>query len=362
MNRTDAGIGEAQLRAGAEELIAGCLAVGEEDRVLLLTDAATERLAEHISRAAAARAETSMLVLPAFDAAGGGDDGYDDAFARLRSGIEAVQPTVVIFAARDDEDRLAWDERYWALLDTAAARSAHLPALDEPALGVGLATDYREVARFTEAVTRWVSGARGIRITNALGTDIVFDCDPERPWTPFTGLYHRAGDGGRLPQGETFCSPIDANGTIAASVLGYQFNASTGLLAEPVRLSIVSGRLTGLEHPDPELEARLRQWFERDEHAGRIGELAFGTNRACRAIVGNLLFDENVPGCHVALGHPFGDYTGAHWESGVHVDLVVDRPTILVDGRILIEAGSYAPAELVARERTQTHNSNGARA
>jgi len=335
MSGAASGIGERELRAGADELIARCLAVGAEDRVLVLTDAITEPLAVHISRAAAARAEASTLVLPSLDTE------YDEAFARLRSGIEAVQPTVVIFAARDELDRLAWDERYWALLDGVAARSAHLPALDASSLGVGLATDYDEVARFTEEVTRRVGGTREVRISNALGTDIVFACDPARPWTPFTGLYRQPGDGGRLPQGETFCSPVDANGVIAASVLGYPFNASTGLLSAPVRFTIASGRLTELQHPDAELAARLRAWFSRDEHAGRIGELAFGTNRACTAIVGNLLFDENVPGCHIALGHPFGDYTGASWDSGVHVDLVVDRPTILVDGRTLMSRGVY---------------------
>ncbi|WP_240740090.1 aminopeptidase [Leucobacter triazinivorans] len=329
-----------RLEAGAAELASGCLALRQTDRVLVLTDEGTAELAAYLARAASRLAPTRTVVLP------GLDDAYEASFAALREGIAAAAPTVVIFAARDEEDRLAWDERYWRLLEEAGARSAHLPALDEPSLGIGLATDYAEVARFTEAVTRRVSGARGIRITNGLGTDIAFACDPERPWTPFTGLYHAPGDGGRLPQGETFCSPVDANGTIAASVIGYPFNASTGLLDEPVRFEIADGRLTRLDHPDPALAARLRAWFARDAHAGRIGELALGTNRACTALTGNLLFDENVPGCHIALGHPFGDYTGAYWESEVHVDLVVDRPTVLVDGHPLLVGGAYAAPEI----------------
>lgn len=329
-----------RLEAGAAELASGCLALRATDRVLLLTDAETAELAGYLARAAARLAPTLTVVLP------GLDDAYEASFAALRDGIADAAPTVVLFAARDEQDRLAWDERYWRLLEEAGARSAHLPALDEPSLGIGLATDYAEVARFTEAVTRRVAGARRIRITNELGTDIGFDCDPERPWTPFTGLYRAPGDGGRLPQGETFCSPVDASGTIAASVLGYPFNASTGLLDDPVLFEISDARLTGLDHPDPELAARLRAWFARDAHAGRIGELALGTNRACTALTGNLLFDENVPGCHIALGHPFGDYTGACWQSGVHVDLVVDRPTVLVDEHPLILRGAYAAHEI----------------
>ncbi|WP_344031714.1 aminopeptidase [Leucobacter iarius] len=333
-------IGPAELEAGARELATGCLAISEADRVLVLTDAATAPLAEYLERASAALAPTRLLVLPSLD------DAYDEAFARIEAGIVEDRPSVVLFAARDADDRLAWDGRYWELLDGIGARSAQLPALDAPSLGIGLATDYAEVARFTEAVTSCVAGVRRVRVANALGTDIVFDCDPARPWTPFTGIYRRPGEGGRLPQGETFCSPVNANGTIAASVIGYPFNAATGLLAEPARFEISGGRLVGLSHPDPVLAERLTAWFERDEHAARIGELAFGTNRACTALTGNLLFDENVPGCHIAIGHPFGDYTGAEWESGVHVDLVVDRPTIHVDDRLLIERGAYADPEL----------------
>lgn len=346
-------ISEERLRAGAEELIGTCLAVVPADRVLILTDRATAPLAGRIAAAASARCGgVHELVLPDLDQA------YDDAFARLAAGFAAHRPTVVVFAARDELDRLSWDERYWGLVESAGARCAQMTDLDEISLGVGLATDYREVARFTHAVTTWVSGTRRAHVADALGTDIVFALDPDRPWTPFTGLYPAPGDGGRLPQGETFCSPVDANGVIAAAVIGYPFNASTGLLADPVRFTIAGGRLSGVEHSDPDLAERLRLWFIRDSHAGRVGELAFGTNRSCTELIGNLLFDENVPGCHIALGHPFGDYTGAGWESQVHVDLVVRRPTVTLDGRVLMRDGEYVAAVGDATRPTRTENAH----
>lgn len=331
----------AQLSAGASELIEVCLAATAADTILVLTDAATAELAAHIQRAGERIARCTAVVLPDLN------DDYPAAFSRISAELARIRPSVVVFAARDDEDLLAWDERYWAQLAELGARNAQMPALDAASLGVGMAANYREVARFTERVTERVSGIARLAVSNELGTDIVFACDPERPWTPFTGLYRGAGEGGRLPQGETFCSPLSADGTIAASVIGYPFNASTGLLVQPARFEIGDGRLTAVHHPDAGLEQRLRAWFTRDPHAGRIGELALGTNRFCTDIVGNLLFDENVPGCHIALGHPFGDYTGAEWTSGVHVDLVVAKPTITVDGIALIRDGRYLDDALI---------------
>lgn len=320
---------------GADELLRGCLAVTGDDRMLVLTDLATRELAQHIVDAASAFAPTTVRLVGDLDA------DYPAAFAVIGQALDEVRPTVTVFAARDAGDHLAWDSRFWQQLEGLRARHAHMPALDATSLGVGMATDYREVAAFSEQVRRLLTGASELKVRSALGTDIRFELDPNRPWIALTGLYRAAGQGGRLPQGEVFCTPLAADGVIAASVIGYPFNAATGLLAEPVRFEVQAGRLVRLDHPNPGLAARLREWFDRDEHAGRIGELAVGTNLACTALTGNLLFDENVPGCHIALGHPFGDYTGADWRSEVHVDLVVDRPTITVDGHPLIVGGHY---------------------
>lgn len=320
---------------GTDELFRTCLAATGEDRVLVLTDLATQDLARHIFEAAAGFAPSEMRLVGDLDA------DYPAAFAAVERALEEVRPTVTVFAARDAGDRLAWDKRFWQRLDALGARHAHMPALDAASLAVGMATDYRQVAAFSEEVQTLLASARTITVRNALGTDIRFTLDPGRPWIKLTGLYRSAGEGGRLPQGEVFCTPLAADGTIMASVLGYPFNAETGLLAEPVRFEVQAGRLVHLDHPDATLAARLRDWFRRDAGADRIGEFAVGTNRDSTAITGNLLFDENVPGCHIAFGHPFGDYTGADWQSEVHVDVVVDRPTITLDGRPLIVDGVY---------------------
>lgn len=337
----DSTVTEAELVAGARELVETCLALGPEDRVLILTDHPTWQLADYIRRAACALAPTTLRLVGDLD----GD--FPAALATIERLLEEWRPTVTVFAARDAGDLLAWEPRFGRCLDALGARHAQMPALDATSLGIGMATSYRDVAAFSEAVRQRLTGAREMVVSNWLGTDIRFSLDPHRHWIPLTGLYREAGQRGRLPQGEVFCSPVSAQGVIAASVLGYPFNAATGLLAEPVLLEIAAGRLVDLSHRDRDLTGRLGDWFRRDAHAGRIGELAVGTNLGSRALSGNLLFDENVPGCHIALGHPFGDWTGADWASAVHVDLVVDRPTITCDGEPLMIEGAYVDSGLV---------------
>ncbi|MET8829571.1 aminopeptidase [Streptomyces sp. NPDC004610] len=325
------------LLAGARELLRSCLAVTGDDRVLVITDRRTRPLADVIVAEARALTRAALAVVPEVTG-----DGYARARAEIGRVLDEHRPTVTVFAAADPGDLVAWDGTFWAHLDRLGARHAHMPALDDVCLGVGMAVDYAEVARFTLAVRDRLTGCRSVRITSATGTELDLTCAPERPWTPFTGLYGCAGEGGRLPQGEVFCTPVDAEGVLAVSVVGYPFNSATGLLPEPLLIEVAGGRAVSLRHPDRELESRLRDWLGGAPDGLRLGELALGTNRALTALTGNLLFDENVPGTHLAFGHPFPEFTGADWESPVHVDMVVARPDVRVDGETVLTDGTYA--------------------
>ncbi|MEU0836803.1 aminopeptidase [Streptomyces sp. NPDC005969] len=330
---------EPDVVGGARELIGGCLAVTGADRVLILTDRRTRHLAQVIvTEARALTGVAELAVIP--DIA----DGYPAARAEIERALDRYEPTVTVFAAADPGDLLAWDATFWKRLEQLGSRHAHMPALDDACLGLGMAVDYAEVARFTLAVKDQLSGSRSLRITSATGTELSLTCGLDRPWTPFTGLYQCAGQGGRLPQGEVFCTPLTAEGVLAVSVVGYPFNSESGLLAEPLLIEVADGRAVSLRHPDRDLESRVRDWLTEASQGLRLGELALGTNRALSALTGNLLFDENVPGVHIAFGHPFPEYTGADWASPVHVDMVVQRPSVQVDGATVLTGGAYAGA------------------
>ncbi|GAA3653342.1 aminopeptidase [Nocardioides ginsengisoli] len=328
------------LQQGADTLLCTCLAVGHGDRVLIITDRATERLARIVESRAERLAPTELVVVPSLD------ERYDDARAMISAALRRWRPTVTVFAAADELDRLAWDPTFYPELDALGARHAHLPALDEACLAVGMTVDYREVARFSGLLRDRLTTARELHVRNERGTDLRLVTHPERSWTAFDGLYGCAGQGGRLPQGEVFATPATAGGVLAASVVGYPFNAATGLLTEPLRIEVSDGSAVAISHPDRDLADRVWRWLSDAPGGLRVGELALGTSRELPGITGNLLFDENVPGVHVALGHPFPELTGADWESPVHVDLVVERPDVVVDGAALLVAGDYTDLAL----------------
>ncbi|KKM12395.1 hypothetical protein SY88_04450 [Clostridiales bacterium PH28_bin88] len=71
--------------------------------------------------------------------------------------------------------------------------------------------------------------------------------------------------------------------------------------------------------------------------AANLAEMGIGTNE--RAIVtGNILEDEKVMGTvHVAFGDNKG--LGGTVEAGIHLDGLILRPTLEIDGQVVIKEG-----------------------
>jgi len=89
------------------------------------------------------------------------------------------------------------------------------------------------------------------------------------------------------------------------------------------------------------LKNELIKYMRADSNAGRIGEFAVGTNPFLREFIGVFLQDEKVPGVHIAIGNPYPEATGAPYTSRVHLDCITKNPTVLVDGRIIMDKGRF---------------------
>jgi leucyl aminopeptidase (aminopeptidase T) len=68
-----------------------------------------------------------------------------------------------------------------------------------------------------------------------------------------------------------------------------------------------------------------------------LAEFGIGTNPRAR-LIGNVLEDEKVLGtCHIALGD--NSTFGGRVRVGIHVDGIILKPTVKLDGKILMENG-----------------------
>ena len=341
-----------EMRGGAEVAVKTCMAVQPGERVLILGDERSALISQALADAASPiAAQVETLVLESF-----GARPITAMPAALQRVLERVQPHVSFYTAGGRPGELKFRMAYLPAVlhaNPAGARHGHMINITPPLMTQGMRVDYQRVHDITMRVHAIASRAAEIRVVNPKGTDFTATFRPDFKWIPCHGLYHDAGVWGNLPEGETFTSPQDANGTLVVDVLGDYFSERYGILETPVTFEIERARVRAVRCQDKALEEEVRAYIFGAENAERVGEFAIGTNIALTGLIGNLLQDEKFPGVHVAFGDPYGKQTGAGWTSDHHIDVIPTQCTIDVDGARIMTDGTFA-AEILQEPPTRS--------
>jgi leucyl aminopeptidase (aminopeptidase T) len=330
---------EIDVKPGARVAVETCLGVSGADRVLIFTDAPTLVIGQALAEAAAASgAQVEVKTLESLGARP--LLAVPDA---LWAFLDDYRPTATFYAASGQKGEIRFRiPLIETLREQYHVRHGHMIGVTPEIMASGMRADYHQVAQRTHEVYALVKDAREIRVTNPTGTDLIGRFDPALlRWVIWDGLYHQQGRWGNLPEGETFTTPVEVEGVITASVMGDFFSHKYGLLAEPLRLDIRDAHLVGCAHPNQALVDEFWSYLDGVENGRRIGEFAVGTNEHLDRLIGNLLQDEKYPGVHVAFGNPYAAYTGAQYDSPVHVDVVIERTSVWVDGQQIMDDGRF---------------------
>ncbi len=228
---------------------------------------------------------------------------------------------------------LRWEKTRWCLVRVPAQALAQEARTDLGTLtGMFLAAclvDWRKESRVWHEWAARLQRGRAVRVLGR-GTDLAFSVAGRR-WL--------VGDGKlNMPDGEIMTAPIEdsLNGEISfetPAVLG-------GRRVEGLKLSWKDGRLAGATSATN--QDFLRAVLATDSGSARIGEFAFGTNRAIDRFCTDILYDEKIAGTvHIALGRSYPGCGGVN-RSAIHWDIVKDtrtEGTVTVDGTPVLSDG-----------------------
>jgi leucyl aminopeptidase (aminopeptidase T) len=219
----------------------------------------------------------------------------------------------------------------------AGARGATMPSIALPMFRAGAITaDYSKVRSLCEQMGALMDKAEQVRITSELGTDITMSIEG-RMKERDTGILQQPGDFGNLPAGEVYCAPVEgtSNGTLVfdGSI------ASVGVLKKPVTVTVEQGFATNITGGSEAAKfSSLLAGVNRKE-AYNVAELGVGCNPKA-GITGIILEDEKIYGTvHVALGD--NSTFGGNVQAGIHLDGIMRKPTMFLDGRTVIERGAW---------------------
>jgi leucyl aminopeptidase (aminopeptidase T) len=189
-----------------------------------------------------------------------------------------------------------------------------------------LTADYEEVKRLTEKVYELVRNAKKVRVVAENETDIEFSVEG-REWHKDDGWLDKKGSLGNLPAGEVFIAPLEES--VNGKIVFDNFPLSKSKLI----LEVKNGKAYQLTNVE-EIEKIFLQLGEKSR---QIAEFGIGTNPKAK-IIGNPLEDEKVFGtCHFALGNNIG--FGGINDVPFHMDGIIEKPTIIVDNKIIMKKG-----------------------
>ncbi|WP_367339144.1 aminopeptidase [Aminivibrio sp.] len=213
----------------------------------------------------------------------------------------------------------------------AGARIATMPKITEDMFFNGpITADYAKVADLTRRVTALVSDAKTAELHS--GGCVMRMSLEGRLAISSTGIYRNRGESGNLPSGESYIAPVE--GTAEGEVLVDGSFAGLGVLSAPLHLVFKKGLLVKAEGPDA---GRLEKMLGDNTPARNLAELGIGTNDKAR-VTGVILEDEKIYGTvHIALGS--NDTFGGTVAAGIHVDGIITRPNLFLDGKLVVGEG-----------------------
>jgi leucyl aminopeptidase (aminopeptidase T) len=310
-----------ELERAVETVVRDCLAVGPEDEVLVICNPATEVLGGLIRAVAQGEGAEATLSVMAERESHAAEPPPAIAAAMLASSV-AIAPTVQSLS--HTAARKAASE--------AGARIATMPGVTEEMLARVMGADMGELRRRGEAVCAALDAGSEARITCANGSDLRLGLDGRTSIVDAGDLSAR-GAFGNIPCGEGFVAPLEGTGEGVLVVDGSI--AGVGRLDGPVALKVREGHLEDADGAQGRALLELLTAHGRD--GTNVAELGIGTNEEA-ILTGNILEDEKILGtAHVAFGASAA--IGGTVQVPVHLDCVVLKPTVEIDGEPLVREG-----------------------
>jgi leucyl aminopeptidase (aminopeptidase T) len=217
--------------------------------------------------------------------------------------------------------------------NAAGARIATMPNIIEDIINRCMDIDYDALKKESNRIYKLLKASKSVRVKTELGTDITMTVGSSGFFGKDGGSYHDKGAYGNLPEGEVSFAPETADGVyvVDASFPGL------GILSSPLAFKVKDCKVRGITGE------KAREVIERLDKVGpkayQVAELGIGLNPKAK-IMGMILEDEKVIGTvHIALGNNCS--YGRTNDIPLHLDGVITKPDILVDGKAIMKKGRF---------------------
>jgi leucyl aminopeptidase (aminopeptidase T) len=201
----------------------------------------------------------------------------------------------------------------------------------------GAEADFEAASPRVRRMAEALGAASRARLTTPAGTDCTFDLTG-RSGNAHDCILDRPGKFSAFPNIEANTSPVD--GTTEGTIVfdGSIPNLRIGAMRTPVRCTVRKGNVVQVEG-GPEADMIRKVWAELGDAAVyNIAQLAIGLNPSIYMLTGVWAQDHGAFGTvHIGIGTSAN--LGGTTKAACHFDGMMYRPTLALDGKVVLEAG-----------------------
>ncbi len=312
---------------GVRKILDVCCGLKAGERVAIVTDFAMGRIAE---------------VLAAGCAEAGADPVVVSMTPREVDGAEPPETVAAAMAAADLVlTPVSRSISHAAATRAALERGARVLALsdfrEEMFYEGGIRADFPAMRPTCDRVAQLLTEAREAHLTSAAGTDVRMDLRG-RKGNSHSCIVTAPGVFSAFPNIEANISPVEGTSEGVIVIDGSIPNFRLGVMREPVRFEVKKGMITRVSGGEQakRLDGLLRERGVLEVY--NIAQLAVGLNPECRELTGQMTNDHGTLGTvHVGIGT--SENLGGHTRAGLHFDGILRRPTLKLEGGLLLEDG-----------------------
>lgn len=312
--------------AGAFKIVKTCANVQPHEKVLVLTDTETVRVGELVAMAALQIAPDTVLSV-----------------ITPRSG-HGEEPPVHIAGAMSKADVLIMPLKF-SMTHAEATTKARKQGARVLSLGDynevmlekgGIEADFIKNEKVIINIADIFSRGKKAEVSTPEGTKIIMDISGRRGFSE-PGFAHTPGSIAGPPNVEANVGPLEGTAEGVLVVDGSIPHPALGVIFEPIRLTVQGGNITEIKGGGQAGILKNILSGMNDPGIYNIAELGIGLN-PCSVVSGSMMEDEGAYGtCHIGIG----DNTGFDGivKAVSHIDLVMHKPTIVIDGETIQKDG-----------------------
>lgn len=328
------------LKKGAEQAVKNCMQIKSKDIVIIIGDKKSKKIGFALKKESdkLTKIPTKIFILETF-----GKRPIKRIPKEIANAVK--KSTATFYIAEQKKGELNSLRRPVIKLGTKnkKSREAHMPDITEKIMRDGMCADYKKIQKVSKKLYKILKKAKKIQVITKKGTNLIAEFNARIKWIICDGNISKSPTKwSNLPDGEIFTCVKNINGNaIIDGSLGDYFGKYGVIAKNPLYVKIKNGRVIKITCKNKKLEKELKNYLKQDRNSNRIGEFALGTNLGLKKLIGNLLQDEKFPGVHIAIGHGYPEETGSKWNSKAHCDLIIQKTTIIVDGKTIMLEGKY---------------------